>query len=440
MIVMKFGGSSLATADRIKHMADIIEENIAEKPIVVVSAISKTTDMLLEAGLQALKGEVDISNIRRIHYELCEGLSIDRHQLLDLFDELNDLLVGISLIKEFSPKIKDYLVSFGERLSVRIIAPYLTSRNIEAKSFDAFDVGFRTNSNFSNAEVLEESYSLIKEAFRELSMDYEYTPIVTGFIAKDAEGSITTLGRGGSDLTASVLGAALDVDEIQVWKDVDGILSTDPKIVEQAISLERISFEEASELAHFGAKVLHPRSILPAMTRNIAVRVKNSYNPKHVGTLIVREIVDQKRMIKTITCKRNITLIDIVSTRMLGQSGFLSTVFNLFAKYKVSIDMIATSDISISLTLDNGHNLNGLREELEKIASVNISKNKSIVSIICDVRFSSKILDEIFTMLNRENINVQMISQGASKVNIGFIVEDNQAETCVKEIHKLFFE
>ncbi|HOI91734.1 MAG TPA: aspartate kinase [Candidatus Rifleibacterium sp.] len=441
MIVMKFGGSSIANAERIRHVTDIIKMFLAERPVIVASAMGKTTDNLLAAAERAVNGQVCIEEICHLHYSVAAELQIETVEVQSLLDELKKLLEGISLIREVSARTKDYLVSFGERLSVRILAAHFSRVSVNARFFDAFDIGFVTNSDFTSAELLDDSYNRIGEAFAALQSDYVYTPIVTGFIAKDRNGAITTLGRGGSDLTASVIGAAIKAKEIMVWKDVDGILTTDPRVVHVAQPVKNISFEEASELAYFGAKVLHPRSMLPAMARNIPFRVKNSYNPSHPGTLILSRFDGKDELLRVLTLKKNVTLVDIVSTRMLGQYGFLARVFQIFDEQRISVDMLATSEVSISLTLDsrNGQ-LDGLKRELEKIANVGIKTGKTIITMVGNVRHSSEILEKTFKVLNTKGINVQMISQGASKVNISFIVDDAQGETCVQELHRVFFE
>lgn len=441
MIIMKFGGSSLANADRIRHVVDIIKMNIDENPLVVLSAMGSTTDDLLAAADRALAGKVCIKDIRKLHLGTAQQLEVNAEVIKDLLDELKKLLSGIALIKEFSPRTRDYLVSFGERLSVRMIAGYLNRSGVEAKFFDAWDVGFTSDNEHNNGEILEESYGKINESFAHLDSHYAYTPVITGFIARNKAGNITTLGRGGSDLTASVLGAALHAKEIQVWKDVDGILTTDPRIVKSACPVKSISFEEARELAYFGAKVLHPRSIIPAMRKNIPVRVKNSYNPTHPGTLILSKIEDSSEMLRVLTFKKKVTVVDIVSTRMLGQYGFLAKVFQIFDEEKVSVDMLATSEVSISVTLDNRENgIDILKAELEKIAKVAIKTGKTSVTMVGDVKCSSQILERTFSVLSAAGINVQMISQGASKVNISFIVDDAEADSCIRELHRAFFE
>ena len=441
---MKFGGSSIQDADRIFEVKKIVERFLDKKPIIVFSACSQTTNWLIEAGENALHGKVSASKILDFHYQLAKDLGLDDYKIKPLLDELQDLLKGISLFKEFSNRTKDRLMSYGERLSVRIISDFFNLQGIRAKEFDAWDVGFVTDSTYGNAVIDNETYTNISNTLGSLKEDYEFTPIVTGFIAKDKNGVITTLGRSGSDLSASVLGAGLLVDEIQVWKDVDGVLTADPRIVENPRVIETLSFNEASEMAYFGAKVLHPASIIPAMQRNIPVRVKNSYDISANGSVIISDdsIKDNgfyRNGLKAITSKRKIILIDIESTRMLGQAGFLSKVFNVFEEEKISVDMIASSEISVSLTVDNRYNVQGVIDKLSKIAKVQVSYNKSIISLISDVKKSSTILSKTFAILNSASFNVQMISHGASKVNISFILEDSEVEDCIRALHREFF-
>jgi len=439
MIVMKFGGSSVRDAERIHYVTNLVRASLPNRPLLVISALGSTTNDLIAAGQGALKGKVDLDKVRSHHLDTAKALSVATYDLEALFAELRDLLKGISLLQELSKKTLDHLLSFGERLAVRIVAPYLAQSGVPARHFDGWDVGFVTDSKFNDAEIQEETYRNIAERLGGLKGDYSYTPVITGFIGKDANGCITTFGRGGSDLTASVVGAALQVDEIQVWKDVDGILTSDPRLVQAAVPVAGISFEEASELAYFGAKVLHPLSMQPAMQKNIPVRVKNSYNPEHPGTLVTASGAAMNGLVKAITCKRNVTLIDIVSSRMLGQYGFLARVFAAFETHKISVDMVATSEVSISLTLDTAHDLAALKRDLERISSVDIKKGKAIVTIIGEVARSSEILEKTFGVCSRLGVNVQMISQGASKVNISFIVDDAQSSEIVRALHGAFF-
>lgn len=443
MIVMKFGGTSVKDSGRIKEVSQIIRQALSEKPIIVFSAMGDVTDRLIECGLQALaEGVIDASHIETLHKKTAEELGIDTSEIDDLLIQLKGLLKGISLIKELSRRTKDLLISFGERLSVRIISAYLNKIGIASKYFDAWDAGLFTDSAFQNADILPESYALIKEKLWTLNDNYEFTPVITGFIGKDKKGNITTMGRGGSDLTASILANALSAREVQVWKDVDGLMTTDPKFVKNAKLVDEVSFDEASELAYFGAKILHPRSILPAMEKNIPVRVKNSYKPEVPGTLIKKSVLSDK-LVKVITFQEDITLVDIVSTRMLGLAGFLAKVFHIFEKYEVSVDMIASSEVSVSLTLNKDlkseKNLDKLVAELREFSDAQVSRNKAMVTIIGDVKRASEILKTVFDIMTKKNINVQMISQGSSKVNISFIIDKKELETIIPALHKVFF-
>jgi aspartate kinase len=330
-------------------------------------------------------------------------------------------------------------VSFGERLSVRIVAAYFNSIHIKAQGFDAWQLGFISDSNFTAAELIRESWELIPEKVLPL-VESGVLPVVTGFIARDVNGNITTLGRGGSDLSATMIAAACKAEEVQVWKDVDGILTADPRIVQQARPVEMVTYEAAAELAYFGAQVLHPRAMLPCMKTGTPVLVKNSYNPSAPGTRIVPSLGKKIMPLQAITSRKNVTLVDIVSTRMLGQYGFLAEVFSCFAKHGLSVDMVATSEVSVSLTLDAAQDLTALKKDLSQIASVDIKTGKAIVTIIGDVRRSSEILARAFRTCELLGVPVQMVSQGASKVNISFIVDDKEAAEVVRGLHGDFFE
>lgn len=448
-VVCKFGGSSLANAERLREVTKLVKMQLdasAKPPIVVLSAMGPSTNELLSAGDRALtEGVVDMTSIRNRAYEACEELGLSTEDLVDpLLLNLDQLLLGVKFIKELSPRTMDYLVSFGERLSVRIFAAHLRqNEGLPARAVDAFDAGFRSNSTFTNAELCDVTEAQVASFFA-TSMPADAVAIVTGFIAKDEDGNITTLGRGGSDLTASTIGAALGVTEVQVWKDVDGILSTDPRIVKAAVPVPSVMFEEAAEMAYFGAKVLHPIAMMPAMRANIPVRVKNSYNPSHPGTVIVRDrAVEADNPVTAISVKRGVQLVDIVSTRMLGAYGFLAEVFKLFATHRVSVDMIATSEVSVSLTLEaakqDSRVMDALAADLRQVARVSFSSDHAIVSLVANVKRSSDVLARSMHVLNEAGIEVQMISQGASKYNISMIVADAKATRAIELIHKAFF-
>lgn len=440
MIVMKFGGSSVANAERIKHVASIIKAYQKQRPVVVLSAMGDTTDHLLEAADKALEGIVDVQGVAELHEKTAKELGVNIDPIKELLDELKQLLTGISMLKELSKRSRDYLVSFGERMSVRMMSAYLEKENIPSQFYDAYDIGFVSDSNFMSAELLDEVWTNIPSYLNSYKEGISNSiPIVTGFIAKDKKGNITTLGRGGSDLTATMIGAAMKADEVQTWKDVDGIMTTDPRLVKNAKPVAEVTYEEAQELALFGAQVLHPRSMLPVRKTGTPVRVKNSYNITSPGTIIVEEHSGEISPVCAITSVKHITLIDIVSSRMLGAAGFLAHVFNNFLKWNISIDVIATSEVSVSLTVNSKDKLDGLIQDLEAASEVTVKKGRSIVTIICDAAHSSSILASGFNALAKEGINVQMISQGASKVNISVIVNEDEAEKTVQVLHSAFF-
>ncbi len=438
---MKFGGSSVANAERIKHVASIIQAYKEERPLVILSAMGDTTDHLLEAADMAVNGKVDIEKVEKLHLDTAKELDVDVPAVKELLGELKTLLTGISMLHELSKRSRDYLVSFGERMSVRLMAAYLNKEKTPARFYDAWDVGFVSDSNFMNAELLDEVWKNIPEKLADYKNGIQKEiPIVTGFIAKDKNGVITTLGRGGSDLSATMLGAALGAKEIQTWKDVDGILTTDPRIVKNARPVPEVTYEEAQELAMFGSQVLHPRSMIPCRKTGTPVRVKNSYNIKSEGSVILAKHTGATPRVLAITSVKNVDLIDIQSNNMFGACGFLAHVFNQFLKWNVSVDVIATSEVSVSLTVNASSNLDGLVEDLKRAADVTVKTEKAIVTIICDASASSSILADAFAALNKEKINVQMISQGASKVNISFLVDSNQANTVVQTLHSALFE
>ncbi|MCI6258645.1 MAG: aspartate kinase [Treponema sp.] len=440
MIVMKFGGSSVANADRIRHVASIIKAYKEKRPVVVLSAMGDTTDHLLEAADLAVKGTVDVKKIMELHNQTEKELGIKADSLVALQEELQQLLTGISMLKELTKRTRDYLVSFGERMSVRLMAAYLKKEGLTADYFDSWDIGFVSDSNYMSAELDDCVWQTIPEHLNDYKNGKsDVIPIVTGFIAKDKAGHITTLGRGGSDLSATMIGSAMQAEEIQTWKDVDGILTADPRICPEAKPVSEVTYEEAQELAVFGSQVLHPRSMVPCIKSGTPVRVKNSYNIQSPGSIIVAKHSAKPNRVCAITSVKHVTLIDIVSTRMLGAAGFLAHIFNQFLKWNISIDVVATSEVSVSLTINTDADISGLLEDLKKVADVEVKQEKAIIAIICDVGSTSSILADGFKALNENGINVQMISQGASKVNISFICDDCQSKDVVKILHKAYF-
>ncbi|MEW5309326.1 MAG: hypothetical protein WDW38_001221 [Sanguina aurantia] len=434
-VVFKFGGSSVRDAERMMEVADIVCSFPEFLPCVVLSAMGKSTNMLLECGDLALVTPTDkISELqpfralRALHEEACEKLGVEaevRAEVSKLLNELNQLLTGIAIMQDLTPRAKDSLVSFGERLSTRIFASYLRSQGIPARQYDSWKLGVITSDEFTNAEVMyDESFPAIRASLIRLPGSAHEIPIVTGFLGKGiTTGAITTLGRGGSDLTATVLGAALGLKEVQV------------------------SAEEARSQLVLCAGA-HPLAMQPAVkSGNLAVRVKNSYNRRAEGTIITATRDMSNVLVTSVVLKPNVTLVDIISTRMLGQYGFLATVFNSFKRLKISVDVVATSEVSVSLTLDPkqlgssaDEELDALQEELAKIAQVSHRKGLAIVSLICNTEQTSEILQRAFSVFQREGIRVQMMSQGASKTNISLVIDGTEGKRAIQALHVEFFE
>ena len=438
MVVMKFGGSSVGDFDRIKNVCDIIKSKLSEKPIVVLSAMKGVTDKLINTAEAAASGEdvsLELKELKEKHHATLKELGLDETIVDKELEGYNKVVDKIFEMKQTSLEVMDEVQSFGERMSVRIVAAYLNKIGIKAKAFDAYDIGMITTSDYGEAEPLPDTEEKIFESLK----SFEGVAVVTGFIGKGTFGKITTLGRGGSDYTAAIIGAAMGV-VTEIWTDVNGILTADPRVVKNARTIDTVSFNEASELAYFGARVLHPKTIWPAIKKNLAVKVLNSFEPSNPGTTIVGESSQSKEIIKAIACKKGISLIHIVSTRMLMAYGFLSRLFSVFEDYKKSIDLVSTSEVSVSLTVDNDKDLDNIKEDLEGVADVHLAKEKAIICVVGEGMSNFPgIAGRIFSTLGKEEINIEMISQGAFEINISFIVDNSDADRAVQVLHREFF-
>jgi len=426
MIVMKFGGTSIANAKKIMNLYDIVAKQLVQKPIVVVSAMAGVTNLLIDLP-KSRNPEI----IFEKHREVIAQLGMDEDLPDDEFRSLMHVLDNM----DGSARSMDHLISFGEILSSRIIAAYINKRGNSARAYTGWESGIITDSNFGNAEVTEK----IEENIRKHLGNPDHIPVITGFIGKNEDGEITTLGRGGSDYTATLIGAALNVSEIQIWTDVDGVLTTDPSMVSKARHIPVISFTEAAELSYFGARVLHPKTLQPAIKKGIPVRILNTDRPGHEGTLITQEATDNK--FTAISFKENVTVVRIYSTRMLMAYGFLAKVFEIFGKYRISIDMISTSEVSISMTLDNTENLDKAVEDLKQYGKIEIITQKALICVVgASIIEKTNVAGKIFSILGNNNINIEMISQGASHVSLNFLVNEDVLETAVKVLHRELFE
>lgn len=454
MIVMKFGGTSIGSASQIRKVSEIIQSHLHRNPLIVVSALSGVTNHLVKliehmVQHQPIDLHDNVAELKWRHRSVIEELGLCPNFLDDEFKELESLLIGASLLHECSDRIKDRILSFGECASSKIIARYLTgvlpmmrlpdgSRMAkEVIHVFSYDLGLVTDSAFGQAAPLPESAKRIREEI--LKCDNKLI-VTTGYIGKDLSGNVTTLGRNGSDYSASIFGAALDMDEIQIWTDVNGIMSADPNLVDNAKHIDNMSFEEASELAYYGAKVIHPSAILPAMKKNIPVRILNTNNPAGSGTTIHSHRRHQEGSVKSIAHFMGITIINILSTRMLAHHGFLANIFDLFAKHKIVVDMISTSEVTVSVTTKDGQNLSSLLSDLKSIADVTLETGLSGISVVGEgVRDDIHVTDRIFSILREHQIPVRMISMGASKINLSFIIDSNVSRQALQLLHKEFF-
>ncbi len=434
MIIMKFGGATLQSAKHLTHVAQLIQQRQHRQPVVVVSAIGETTNTLEEASSRAVAGNCDIEAITAFHRSICDQLTIDVTPVNALLTALERILRGVSLVGELSPRSYDSIVSYGEQLSATILASLLHIQGMEARPCHSGDLGLITDGCHRNAKILDSSYVQLNASLAQLTAA-GIIPVVTGFIGRSSDGATTTLGRNGSDLSAAILGAAVGAEEVQLWKDVAGIMTADPRRVQGALPIERLSFDEASEMAYFGAKILHPSCIVPAMQASVPVRVCCVREPHLPGTAISKESSAASRAVKAIHTKNEQVMVDITSTRMLGQAGFLGRVFSIFAELDISVDVIATSEVSISLTLDSDSHISDLRDRLGQFACVEIEPEVTIVNFIGCHQSPSNFLSEALEIFRDHDVDVLMISHGASKVNTNVIVRDSEIMRCLQQLH-----
>ncbi|MEP7353313.1 MAG: lysine-sensitive aspartokinase 3 [Acidobacteriota bacterium] len=454
MIVMKFGGTSVESAEAIRRIAGIVQSRMDRHPVVVVSAMGKTTNKLLAIAESAAMGidtvHASLTDLKEFHLEEAAKLGIEDslnknpHGIHSTFKELKELVKALLVMGELTPRLIDAISAYGERLSSMIVAGGFRNLGVRALHHGSY---IKTDARHTQAAPLfEETYRRLAEAFdpnahgvQAVIEKYGWTvPVMAGFIASTLEGVTTTLGRGGSDYSASIIGAGIGAEEIQIWTDVDGMLTADPTILPGGHRVKVCSFAEAAELAYFGAKVLHPATVLPAIEKNIPVRILNSRRADSPGTLIVAEPPKSKSPIRSIACKRNITLVNIVSTRMLMAHGFLRRIFEVFDRFETPVDMVATSEVSVSLTIDNTRSLDAIQTQLAEFAEVTIAQDQAIVSLVGDnIRQSPDVSARAFTAL--KGVAIRMVSQGASQLNLSLVVDAADLRTAVESLHGEFF-
>ena len=447
MIVMKFGGTSVESAAAIERVASIVKARARLHPIVVVSAMGKTTNKLLAISQAAIAGKRE-DYIRQLHdlrdfhsrearqvVPLAHRAELDR-TLDDHFQEMTELVKGIAVLGELTPRSIDAISSYGERLSSYIVALAFEYFGLPAAHVDSRRLIVTDRRHTQATPLFPETYKRLAEVIPPLAQ--QKVVVMGGFIAATEEGVTTTLGRGGSDFTASIVGAGVGAEEIQIWTDVDGMLTADPTIFPGGHRVKTISFEEAAELAYFGAKVLHPSTLIPAIERSIPVLILNSRRPAVAGTRIVAGSVHCTNAVKSIACKRGITLVNIHSTRMLMAHGFLRRIFEIFDRHETSVDMVATSEVSVSLTIDNVAQTQRICQELSEFSSVGMEPGQAIVCLVGEnIRYTPGVAARVFGALR--GMNIRMISQGASLLNLSLVVAEKDLRQAVESLHKEFF-
>lgn len=437
MIVMKFGGSSVESAAAIGRVASIVKARLPRKPVVVVSAMGKTTNRLLEIARAAVGGQRDralalLYELRDFHLrESGMERTVEKH-----FQELSELVRGLAILGELTPRSIDAVSGLGERLSSLIVVRLFQSHGLPAVHADARKLIVTGRRHTQAAPLYPETYARLAAAIPPLAE--KSVVVMGGFIAATEDGVTTTLGRGGSDFTASIVGAGVGAEEIQIWTDVDGMLTCDPTVLPGGHRVKRISFAEAAELAYFGAKVLHPATVLPAVEKNIPVLILNSRRPEVPGTRITSEPISSANVVKSIACKKNVAVVNVRSTRMFMAHGFLRRIFEIFDRYETSVDMVSTSEVSVSLTVEDYSRLDNIVHDLEEFAEVTVERDQSIVCLVGEnIKCTAGVGARIFGALAQ--VNVRMVSQGASSLNLGFVVASADLRAAVAALHEEFF-
>ncbi len=454
-LVMKFGGTSVEDADAFRRVCRIVREQQELRQtncVVVVSAMSRVTDALLHsieiAASSDTNASVETLDEVFARYRAATRELAGEERRREIFahidkarNEIAELLHTFARQSETRPSAQDAIVSHGERLSAMVLAAALDVVGIKSRDVDGRRCIITDEQHGRAAPLVEETNHHTQSELAPL-LEENITPVVGGFIGASLSGATTTLGRGGSDYSAALIGAALDAGEIQIWTDVTGVMTADPRIVARARTVPHLTYEEAAELAYFGAKVLHPKTIQPAVANSIPVRVCNSREPESAGTLIGRDAppsANPARIIKSIAHKKNITVVRVTAAAMLGSYGFLRQLFEIFERHQTSVDVVTTSEVSVSLTLDDTKNLPNILHDLQNLGSVEVETKRAIICVVGEKLLTTRgIATKVFRHL--ESINISLISQGASSVNITFVVDETHAAEAVRRLHKTFFE
>ncbi len=457
---MKFGGTSVASADRVKQVAQLIKSySKANKIVTVASAVKGVTDDLLQVSESIKKGnktEVEnfINRIEKIHMDLAKdsitkmksknGL---RKALEVMINELEDVLNGIVLLGEISARSQDYLLSFGERLATPILCYALKDIGVKSEFLTGKDAGIITDSYFGEAKPLMDTTKLRVSNKILPMLKNGILPVVTGFVAADQYGNLTTLGRGGSDYTATILASCINADEVWLWTDVDGLMTADPRMVKNARVLNEVSYAEAMEMVLFGAKYMHPRALEPILDKGIPMRIRNVLKPENRGTFVIKNPkTGSSHIVKSITVIRNTALVDVRGGSMVGVPGTAGKIFDIMGKNKVNIMMISQSpsESSISMVVrknDLDRAVNSLELNLlgKVIKTLNVTDNVAIIAVVgSGMRGIKGVASRIFGAVAKNDVNVIMIAQGSSELNLAFVVSDRDCEEAIRALHQEF--
>lgn len=445
MIVLKFGGTSVADSKWIDNAIDITNNQISKAPVLVSSAMGKTTNGILEAIEYAIEGNADrcndvINNLLSHHLKTSEDFLTGDYKksadsrITDLFTEFSALLKGLRMLKECSPRSKDTLLSFGERLSTTLIYYRCLERGISAELLDSREF-IKTDENF-NAAVVN-----MNECDRLIPLMVQPEPgkllISQGFIGSTTDGVTSTLGRGGSDFTATIIGSSLNADEVQIWTDVTGIMTSDPRVIDGTRTIDKMTYTEAAELAYFGAKVVHPATIQPAVKKSIPVCVRNTRDSEAKGTMITS--THDKVGLKAISGKKDVTVLNITSSKMLNAYGFLRRLFSVFEKYKTPVDLISTSEVSVSITIEDKRYLEDIVKDLLELGRVKVEEGKSIICLVGHELWKDSVfISRVFATL--KDTPIRMISLGSSDTNLSFVVPGDKTDHTIQLLHNEFFQ
>ena len=449
LVVMKFGGTSVEDARAIGRVAQIVQSREQHHRVVVVSALAKVTDQLVLMGQKAAAGDTDslvqlVQALRERHLETAKQLLGTPSPKLALkientFDQLKEFLSGVAAVRELSPRSSDYLLSFGELISSEIVTAAFVERGVDAMWVDSRKCVVTDGTHTRALPLLEDTRAKSQTALGPILAKGQ-VPVMGGFIAATREGTPSTLGRGGSDFSAAIIGAVLDAARIEIWTDVEGMMTTDPRLCPDARTIQHISFNEAAELAYFGAKVLHPATLLPAIQKNIPVYVLNSRNPKSKGTEITEHAPPGKEMFRAITAKTGISIVNVVASRGVMVHGFLKSVFEAMDRHSASVDIVTISEVSLSFTIETKRLPQALIADLEQLADVTCDGEQAIICLVGeDIHGKPGIAASVISTVANARVNVRMISQGASEINISFVVKESDVPQAVRHLHARFF-